>query len=73
MTKKSGATFAFEYYSQIDKKLIIEPRISGEANILFYPQRRTIQVGGECISDISFESKTGYSISGKVDPVTEGV
>lgn len=37
LTKKSGAVFGFEYYSQIDKKLIIEPRISGEANILFYP------------------------------------
>lgn len=53
--------------------MIIEPRISDEANILFYPLRKHLQVTGDCISNISFETKTGYSITGKVEPATEGV
>lgn len=73
LQKSSGTVYSFEYFSPVDKNLIIEPQISGDANLLFYPKRKHITVGGECVSNIVFETKTGHVISGKIDPPTEGV
>lgn len=37
LTKSSDTVYTFEYFSPVDKNLIIEPSISGDANLLFYP------------------------------------
>ncbi|CDW74259.1 nodal modulator 1-like [Stylonychia lemnae] len=73
LTKQTSTKYSFEYYSPVDKDLIIQPQIAGDASLLFYPTSKKITVGGECISNILFETKTGYTISGKIDPPTEGV
>ena len=73
--KKSGNTneFTFEYYSSVDQSFVIEPQLSEDGNLLFYPQRKQISVGGECITNIQFEAKTGYVVIGKIEPATEEV
>lgn len=41
---------------------------------MFYPKSKQITIGGECVDkNIIFESKTGHTLEGKVDPATEGV
>lgn len=73
LTKETSTSFKFEYLSPVDKNLIIQPTIQGDANILFSPKSKAINVGGECIPPISFESKTGHMVQGKVEPATKGV
>lgn len=73
LKKSTGTIYTFEYFSPVEQNLIIEPSIDGDANLLFYPKRKQITVGGECVSNIQFETKTGHVITGKIEPPTEGV
>ena len=73
--RKAGDTvYTWEYYSPVDRKLVIEPQITGEgANLLFYPQRKVVEVEDECVRDIVFEAKTGLMITGRIEPPTPDV
>ena len=66
-------SLSFEYYSPVDQSFVIEPQLLDDGNLLFYPQRKQISVGGECITNIVFETKTGYVVTGRVEPATEDV
>ena len=74
LKKINGDTaYSFEYFSPIDQSFVIEPQLLDDSNLLFYPQRKQISVGGDCITNIVFETKTGYVVEGKVEPATEDV
>jgi hypothetical protein len=73
LKKQNETVFLFDYFSPVDKNLIIEPQITVDANLLFHPQRKEITVDDECVSNIIFEAKTGLLIAGHIDPETEGV
>lgn len=73
LKKVTDTQFSFEYFSPVDKNLIIEPKIKGDSHILFSPKSKELNVGGQCLPSITFESKTGHIVSGKVEPATQGV
>lgn len=73
LKKSSDTVYTFEYFSPVDKNLTIEPQLTEDANLLFYPKRKDIAIEDECVTNIVFEAKTGLVIIGAIDPPTEGV
>jgi len=72
--KKVNETFySFEYFSQPDESIILEPRLQEGSNLLFYPKTKEFTIEDECVLDIKFEAKSGLIITGNVVPPTEGV
>lgn len=64
LKKSSETIYTFEYFSPVDKKLTVEPQITGDANLLFFPKKKDIAIEDECITNIVFEAKSGLVISG---------
>jgi len=37
LKKQTETVYTFEYFSKLDKNIVIAPQIQGDANLLFYP------------------------------------
>ena len=73
LKKSKDLTYTFEFYAPVGKSLVIEPKASADANLLFSPLKKDISVENECVKNIVFQAKSGLIISGQITPATEGV
>jgi len=63
----------FKYSTSPDTEIIVEPKLTQESSLLFYPKSQKVTVTDECIDNIVFQAKSGLIINGKIDPPVEDV
>jgi hypothetical protein len=73
LTKVGEALFSFEYFAPIDQKIVLEPKLVEESNLLFYPATIEVNVDSDCVTNILFEAKSGVVLEGVMEPATDKV
>ena len=66
----------FVHFLKPNSKIELVARASKESQILFYPSTRRIEIQNNCVLNkrhASFEARQGLILSGRIDPVLEGV